>query len=101
VSITSCTSPRASASGLPISAVTSRASASAFASTSRPIRSTTRPRTGAGVAAQPRCASRAAVAASTNWSASPSTASPTGSPVAGLTEVSRPPGASSRHLPPM
>jgi hypothetical protein len=37
VSMISCTSPRASASGLPTSRVTSRARACAFASTRRPM----------------------------------------------------------------
>ena len=61
----SCTSPSDSASGLPISRVTSAASASLFSSTSRPICAIARPRTGAGVAAQPGWAARAARAAST------------------------------------
>ena len=56
VSMTSCTSPSDSAYGLPISRVISRASASLFDSTRRPICCTARPRTGAGTAAHVGCA---------------------------------------------
>src|SRR4051795_9811596 len=55
--MTSCTSPSASAYGLPISRVTSRASASLLRSASRPICWIARPRTGGGVAAHSCCAS--------------------------------------------
>ena len=48
VSTISWTSPSASGYGLPISWVTSRASASLLASTSRPTLAITRPRAGAG-----------------------------------------------------
>ena len=48
----SCTSPSASGYGLPISRVTSRASASLLSSTSRPMCAIARPRTGAGTSAQ-------------------------------------------------
>ena len=52
VSTISRTSPSASAYGLPISAVTIRASDSALASIRRPMCAIARPRTGAGTAAQ-------------------------------------------------
>jgi hypothetical protein len=91
----SWTSPRASASGLPISRVTSRARASLLSSTSRPRYLTTRPRTGAGVAAQPGWASWAARHASTKVAGSASSTSATTCPVwAGSTErYRRPPSA--------
>ena len=63
VSTISCTSPRASASGLPTSRVTRRASASALSATIRPIAAITWPRTGAGTAAQAGWAARAAAQA--------------------------------------
>src|SRR5215210_2367541 len=67
----------------------------------RPIFFMTWDRTGAGTPAHPRCASRAALHASTNVSASPKSTSATASDVrAGFTEVVRPPGASSRKFPP-
>ena len=65
VSTISRTSPSASAYGLPISAVTSRASASALSSISRPMCAIARPRTGAGTAAQLGCAFLADSAAPT------------------------------------
>ena len=75
--MTSCTSPRDSAIGLPISRVRSCESASRFSSTRRPSCWIARPRTGAGTAAHPGCAARAARHASTNVPASPSSASAT------------------------
>ena len=75
--MTSCTSPRDSAIGLPISRVISALSASKLSSTSRPNCWIARPRTGAGVAAQPRWASLATRHASRNVSASASAASAT------------------------
>ena len=51
VSMISRTSPSASAYGLPISAVTSFASASALSSIRRPMWAIARPRIGAGIAA--------------------------------------------------
>ena len=69
--MTSWTSPRASASGLPTSRVTVRASASSLASTRRPTCWTARPRTGAGVAAQAAWAARARPQASTKVAWSP------------------------------
>ena len=95
VSTISVTSPLASASGLPISVVTSRARASAFSSTSRPRCLTTRPRTGAGVAAHPAWAARAARQASTKVAGSASSTSATTSVVwAGSTDrCRRPPSA--------
>src|SRR5215212_6936769 len=91
----SWTSPRASASGLPISRVTSRARASLLSSTSRPRYLIARPRTGAGVAAQPGWASRAARQAATKVAGSASMTSATTWPVwAGSTERQRrPPSA--------
>lgn len=87
VSTISLTSPRASAYGLPISSVTSRASASAFSSTSRPIEAITLPRTGAGTLAHSRCASLAVRQAAANVSASASPTRATTSLVrAGLVE---------------
>ena len=83
VSTISCTSPSASGYGLPISRVTSRASASLLASTSRPTCAITRPRAGAGTAAHSFWAARAARAASTNVDASPSATSATTSSVRG------------------
>jgi hypothetical protein len=77
VSMTSRTSPSASAYGLPISAVTSLASASALSSTSRPMCAMARPRTGAGTAAQASWAFRAASAAPTKTGASANETSPT------------------------
>ena len=68
VSMISCTSPRASAIGLPISRVTSAASRSLLAVISRPTFAITCPRCGAGVAAHAPCAARAASAARTNTS---------------------------------
>src|SRR5215203_4915672 len=98
----SCTSPRDSAYGLPISRVTSRASASLLFSTTRPIFFITWERIGAGTDAHSRCASRAAVHASTNVPASPSDTSATVSDVrAGFVEVMRPPGAPSGARPPI
>src|SRR5215213_5060670 len=98
----SCTSPRDSTYGLPISRVTRRASASLLFSTMRPIFFITCDRMGAGTAAHSRCAPRAARLACTNVSASPSSTSATVSHVrAGFTEVIRPPGASSDELPPI
>src|SRR5215203_4447228 len=98
----SCTSPRDSEYGLPISRVTRRASASLLFSTMRPIFFITCDRTGAGTSAHSRCAPRAARHACTNVSASPSSTSATDSDVrAGFTEVMRPPGASSGELPPI
>src|SRR5215203_1297436 len=97
----SCTSPRDSTYGLPISRVTRRASASLLFSTMRPIFFITCDRTGAGTSAHSRCAPRAARHASTNVSASPSNTSATVSEArAGFTEVMCPPGASSGELPP-
>jgi hypothetical protein len=100
VSTISWTSPRDSASGLPISRLTSRARASRFSSTRRPRCLTARPLTGAGVAAQPGCAARAAPQASTKVAGSASSTSATISPVwAGLVEATtRPPSA---RRPPM
>src|SRR4051794_5766141 len=96
----SCTSPSDSAYGLPTSWVTSRESASLLASTSRPTWAITRPRAGAGTAAHPGCAARAARQASSKVWASPSSTSATTSSVrAGFVEVRRPPGASSRWVP--
>src|SRR5215212_4260272 len=77
----SCTSPRDSEYGLPISRVTRRASASLLFSTMRPIFFITCDRTGAGTSAHSRCALRAARHASTNVSASPSSTSATTSEV--------------------
>src|SRR5437763_723803 len=77
VSMISRTSPSASAYGLPTSAVTSRARASAFASTIRPAWPIARPRTGAGTSAQPGCAARAFRQAVTKAVASPSSTSAT------------------------
>ena len=100
MSMTSCTSPRDSAIGLPISRVISAASACLFARTSSPRCWITSPRTGAGTAAQPACASAAACAARTNVSASPSSASDTRSArLAGFGIWRRPPGASSTGRP--
>jgi hypothetical protein len=100
VSMISCTSPSASAYGLPISSVTSAARLFLLASTSRPIEAITRPRTGAGTFAHSRCASLAVRHAPANVSAS---ASPTVATVslsrAGLTEVYESEPAAS--LPPM
>jgi hypothetical protein len=85
---------------LPISRVSSRESASLLSSTSRPIRPIVLPRTGAGVAAQARCASRAVRQASTNPSASVSHASQTSSSrLAGLRDSTCVPP--SRVCPPM
>src|SRR5215217_2277881 len=100
VSMISCTSPSDSGYGLPISRVTSRASASLLSSTMRPICLTTLPRTGAGTAAHSRCAARAARQASTNTPASPScTSQMTSSRFAGLRDSTRSPSA--RSSPPM
>src|SRR4051794_22856873 len=100
VSMISCTSPSDSAYGLPTSWVTSRERASLLASTSRPTCAITRPRAGAGTAAHPGCAARAARHASSKVWASPSSTSATTSSVrAGFVEVRRPPGASSRWVP--
>jgi hypothetical protein len=88
VSTISCTSPRASAIGLPTSRVTSWASASRLLSTSRPIWAMTRPRTGGGVAAHAGCAACAARNASTTWSAEDScTCATTSDRSAGFVEV--------------
>ena len=65
MSTISWTSPSASGYGLPISCVTSRASASLLSSTSRPTLAITRPRAGAGSFFHSACAARAARAAST------------------------------------
>ena len=69
VSMTSWTSPSASAIGLPISRVMRAASDSLLASTSRPTWAMTRPRAGAGVAAQAGAAARADRNAATTSSA--------------------------------
>ena len=91
VSTISCTSPRASAIGLPTSRVTSWASASKFASTSRPILAMTCPRTGAGVAPQAGCAAFAARKASTSCSGVASdTSATTSDRGAGLVLVTMP-----------
>src|SRR3954452_9547625 len=96
----SCTSRGAAGSGLPISRVTRRASASLLSSTSRPICWIARPRIGAGTCAHSRWASRAASQAATNVLASPSRTSATTSSVfAGFLEVSDPPGPSVTGLP--
>ncbi len=88
VSEISCTSPSDSAIGLPISRVTSAARASLFSSTSRPIWAMARPRTGAGVEAQPGWAARAARAPSTSPSAPAGSYSmTTSSRLAGLRET--------------
>src|SRR4051794_12074353 len=101
VSTISWTSPSASGYGLPISRVTSEASDSLLASTSRPTCAITRPRAGAGTAAHAFCAARAARAASTKTDASPSDTEATTSEVtAGFVEVRVPPGASERASPP-
>ena len=94
MSTISRTSPSASAYGLPISAVTIRASASALSSTKRPIWAIARPRTGAGTDAQPSWAFFAASAALTKVDASPNATSPTtSSSRAGLVLAAiRPPG---------
>src|SRR6187200_3122085 len=98
--MTSWTSPRASAYGLPISRVTTRASASLLSSTSRPACWIARPRTGAGTAAHAGCAARAASHAATNVDASPSATPATTSSVrAGFVEATRPPGAPSGARP--
>ncbi len=76
VSMISCTSPRASAAGLPISRVTIAASRSLLAAISRPTFAITCPRTGAGMSDQARCASYDDRQASTN------TAGPASSTVA-------------------
>src|SRR4051812_27766217 len=90
----SCTSPSASEYGLPISRVTTRASASLLSSTRRPICWIARPRCGAGVCAHASCAARALRHASAKVPASPSWTSATSSSVlAGLTDRSVPPGA--------
>jgi hypothetical protein len=87
VSTISCTSPRASARGLPTSRVTSRASASAFSDTIRPIAAITCPRTGAGTRAQAGWAARAARQAAANPVASVTdTRATTSARSAGLTE---------------
>ena len=100
VSTISWTSPSASGYGLPISRVTSAASDSLLASTSRPTCAITRPRAGAGTAAHSFCAARAARAASTKTDASPSETVATTSDVrAGFVEVRVPPGASARAMP--
>ena len=70
VSMISWTSPSASGYGLPISRVTRRESDSLLASNRRPTSAMTRPRAGAGTAAQPFCAPRAARQAATKPSAS-------------------------------
>ena len=80
VSTISRTSPSASAYGLPISAVTIRARASALASISRPIWAMARPRTGAGTAAQPAWALWADSAAPRKTDASARLTSATTSP---------------------
>src|SRR6266508_1675210 len=87
--MTSWTSPSDSRSGLPISRVTSSASACLLASTSRPTCWTTRPRSGAGSAAQAGCPSRAARQARRKVASSASSSSATTSPsLAGLRECS-------------
>src|SRR5215217_2614969 len=102
VSMISCTSPSDSGYGLPISRVTSRASASLLASNSRPTSAITRPRAGAGTAAQSRCAARAARHAASKPCASVSSTSATTSDrLAGLVDSRRPPGASVRAAPSM
>src|SRR5215208_6167337 len=102
VSMISCTSPSASGYGLPISRVTSRASASLLASNSRPTSAITRPRAGAGTAAQSRCAARAARQASSKpWASVRSTSATTSDRLAGLVDSRRPPGASVRAAPSM
>ena len=65
MSITSCTSPKASRNTLPISLVTKRESASLFFSNNRPAFAITRPRAGAGIFAHATCAAFARRAAST------------------------------------
>ncbi len=88
VSMISCTSPSASARGLPTSRVTSRASAALFAATSRPNAPTTWPRTGAGTCAHSRCACRAAAHADRNVTVSASaTRATTSSSRAGLLDT--------------
>ena len=77
VSMISCTSPRASAIGLPTSRVTSWESASLLASKRRPTWAITRPRAGAGTSAHSFWAARAARQASTNVEASASATSAT------------------------
>jgi hypothetical protein len=100
VSMISCTSPSASGYGLPISRVTSRASASLLASKRRPTSAITRPRAGAGTVAHSRCAARAARHASTKASASASSTSATTSErLAGFVDSRRPPGAPARSTP--
>ncbi len=96
----SCTSPSDSAYGLPTSRVTSCDSASLLASNRRPTFAITRPRAGAGTAAQAFCASRAARQAATNVAASARRTSATTSEVlAGFVEVRWPPGASPAGCP--
>ena len=73
----SCTSPSASAYGLPTSLVTSSARACLLRSVNRPSDAITLPRTGAGTAAHPRCARVAAWQAAANVPASPISTSAT------------------------
>ena len=90
--MTSWTSPSASARGLPISRVTIAASAVLFSSTSRERLAIASPRTGAGTFAHAGCAARAARAAATSVSASPSrTRATTSSRFAGLRASRSPP----------
>src|SRR5215218_2398527 len=98
----SCTSPSASGYGLPISRVTSRASASLLASNSRPTSAITRPRAGAGTDAHAVCAVRAARHASSKpWASVSRISATTSDRLAGLVDSRRPPGASERSTPSM
>ncbi len=100
VSTTSCTSPRDSLIGLPISRVRSRASASALSSTSRPRFWIARPRTGAGTRPHPGWAPAARRQASTTVSASASRAVATvSSSREGFASTRVPPGAPSTGRP--
>ena len=100
--MTSCTSPRRLGDRLADLAGDAAARAPpGSSSTSRPSCWIARPRTGAGTAAQPGCAARAARQASTNVPASPRRASATVRERSdGFGTVSRPPGASTRGAPP-
>ena len=92
VSTISCTSPRASARGLPTSRVTSRASASELSDTMRPIEAMTWPRTGAGTAAHVGWAERAARHAVVKpFALASSTRATTSVRSAGFTESTVPP----------
>src|SRR5215208_1868716 len=92
VSTTSWTSPSDSVYGLPISRVTSRASASLFRSTRRPTFLITPPRTGAGTRSHCLCAARAARQAAAKPAASESSISATtSSRCAGLRDSTRRP----------